>query len=523
MTTHIPIRIHIYLASGDRLQHHARTCSSSCFYTRGKLTQIPFYGAAMLFSEPVFLFIFLPSLLAFYYASPISWRNAVLLFCSLFFYAWGEPFYVFLMLALVAVNYGAATIIGSAHHLLLRRLALLFAIIADVASLAIFKYAGFVSESAAHLLGFLGLPRVPTVSLALPIGISFYTFQAMSYVIDVYAGRAPVQKRFLDLALYIALFPQLIAGPIVRYTCIMEQLGRRSHAVSLFASGIRRFTIGLAKKLLIADVLGRITDPIFASASSGLAPGVAWFGVLAYGGQIYFDFSGYSDMAIGLGRMFGFRFEENFNYPYVSRSITEFWRRWHISLSTWFRDYLYIPLGGNRRGPIHTYRNLILVFFICGLWHGAAWTFVLWGLYHGLFLIIERVGLRRVLDSGPEWCAWTYTQCVVMVGWVLFRAESFDQAAAVFTSMLGMAGANSLSFYVDPALSRVEAAVAIVAAIIGAFPVAQSYKSAFTAGPLSRLAPFLRVAESVAIVMLFVWLECLAVMSQHNPFIYFRF
>ncbi len=320
----------------------------------------------MLFSEPVFLFVFLPTVLLLYFIVPPQWRNGLLLVFSLLFYAWGEPKYILLMLGIIALNYYAAMVIDRTSSSSVRKIALIVSLTANIGALAVFKYLGLILRTVVSLFEHIGLPRLPVIDIALPIGISFFTFQAMSYLIDVYRREVPAQASLFRLALYISLFPQLIAGPIVRYSSIAGQLESRDISLSGFASGSRRFIVGLAKKLLIADALGRLADPVFDADTSGLSTTLAWIGLLAYTGQIYFDFSGYSDMAMGLGQMFGFQFEENVNYPYISRSITEFWRRWHISLSTWFRDYLYISLGGNRAGRATTYRNLVIVFF--GLW-----------------------------------------------------------------------------------------------------------------------------------------------------------
>jgi len=347
----------------------------------------------MLFSEPVFVFLFLPLLLLGYALTPRAAQNTLLLLASLLFYAWGEGFFVLVMLGSIAFNYLVGLLLEAGRgRRRLRPLALLLGVAGNLALLIVFKYAGFLVTNLNLLLAGLKLPALPVPALHLPIGISFFTFQAMSYVIDVYRDRIPVQKHPLRIALYIALFPQLIAGPIVRYQHIARQLTRRVVTRPGLAEGIRRFILGLGKKMLLANVLAVPVDKIFAIPAHQLTTSVAWLGVVCYALQIYFDFSGYSDMAIGLGRMFGFRFLENFRYPYLARTITDFWRRWHISLSSWFRDYVYIPLGGNRRGPLRTYRNLVIVFLLCGLWHGASWTFVAWGLFHGLFLAIERLG-----------------------------------------------------------------------------------------------------------------------------------
>jgi len=476
----------------------------------------------MLFSAPTFLFIFLPTLLVVYFLVPVRLRNAVLLVFSLAFYSLGESSYVLLMLAVIGVNYLAALGVCRFTSPRRRRAILGVGIAGSVLTIAVFKYTGFALGSLNSVLAHFHFPVLPVPHLALPVGISFYTFQAMSYLIDVYRGNTPPERNPFRVALYISLFPQLIAGPIVRYTTIADQITDRRVTLGGFASGAERFIIGLAKKLMVADVLGQLADHVFSLPAGSLTCGVAWIGVLSYTGQIYFDFSGYSDMAIGLGRMFGFQFNENFNYPYISRSVTEFWRRWHISLSTWFRDYLYIPLGGNRNGSIATYRNLWIVFLVCGLWHGAAWTFVAWGLYHGTFLVIERIGFRRVLERTPAVIAWAYTFLVVTLGWVLFRAESFGQAASMAaaladrTTLPGWQGMGQLGF-------SLETAVAAICAVVGSFPVYQWLTRLADRYANLWVAAWWQLVRVVGLAAMVVWLDCLSAMSTHNPFIYFRF
>ncbi len=344
----------------------------------------------MLFSAATFLFLFLPVLLLLYFLCPRRLRNLLLLTASLLFYVWGEKTYVFVLLASIAVNYTLGLWLDGLRTARGRRLAIALAVFANLGLLATFKYAVFLLQNCNVALAALHLAPLPVPNIHLPLGISFFTFHALSYVIDVYRGEVRALKDPIAFALYISFFPQSIAGPIVRYSDLATQLVRRRFFRAGFAEGVRRFIFGLSKKMLIANTLALPADAIFGLPPEGLSAGLAWLGITCYTLQIYFDFSGYSDMAIGLARMFGFDFKENFNYPYVSRSVTEFWRRWHMSLSSWFRDYLYIPLGGNRRGTIHTYFNLLAVFFLCGLWHGASWAFVGWGLYHGGFLVLER-------------------------------------------------------------------------------------------------------------------------------------
>ena len=372
----------------------------------------------MVFSSPIFLFQFLPLLLLVYFLIQTKYNNLALLVFSLVFYAWGEPKNVLLMLASVAVNYGLAIMIDRFPKG--RVPGLVLSIVFNLGALYVFKYFNF---SVNILNQFLTTPLTVPV-IALPIGISFFTFQIMSYVIDVYRKETPVQKNILDLALYISLFPQLIAGPIVRYADVAAQIKDRTSTWDGVHDGLLRFAIGFSKKVLIADQLSSLVDTAFAHSYPSLFGN--WIGMIAYTLQIYFDFSGYSDMAIGLGKVFGFDFLENFNYPYISKSIQEFWRRWHISLSTWFRDYLYIPLGGSRCGTARTYLNLLIVFFLTGLWHGASFNFIVWGLYYAVFLVLERLGFRKVLQKLPALVQHVYTLFIVMLGWVFLRRENLS-------------------------------------------------------------------------------------------------
>ena len=376
----------------------------------------------MVFSNLVFLFIFLPAVLFLYYLSPKAGKNYILLLASLLFYAWGEPVYVLIMLGSICMNYLFARWLDQGKNGFQRKFWLVVSIIANLFVLGIFKYAGFFMENVNKLFHTV----FPVPEIALPIGISFFTFQAMSYVIDVYRKDAVLQKNLFDLALYISLFPQLVAGPIVRYQTVADQITDRIHDWALFESGVKRFLIGLFKKVLIANPIGLVADEIFALSGGDLSTGTAWIGVMAYALQIYFDFSGYSDMAIGLGRMFGFKFLENFNYPYIAQSVTDFWRRWHISLSSWFRDYVYIPLGGNRVRPWKIYCNLFIVWTLTGFWHGASWTFLVWGFYYGVLIALERLFLGKLLAKLYRPLRHLYLLFIVMIGWVFFRADDFS-------------------------------------------------------------------------------------------------
>ena len=393
----------------------------------------------MVFSSVIFIFYFLPVFLIGYWAS--GWRTGVLLAGSAAFYVWGEGAYVLLLGALILANYAGARALARAEAAGRRRAVLAAVVVLDLAVLGFFKYAGFLAETANALLP--GDP-LPKVEVALPLGISFFTFQLISYVADVYWRRVEVERNLLKFATYILMFPHLIAGPIVRFADIRAELHAERRTTGRIGLGIQYFIVGLAQKVLVANAVAPIADHAFGLGAGALDPGTAWLGALAYSLQIYFDFCGYSNMAIGLAFMLGFTFPKNFDHPYASRSITEFWRRWHISLSSWFRDYVYIPLGGNRGGQLKTLRNLLIVFLLTGLWHGAAWTFVLWGLYHGAFLLLERLALGRWLAGAPQAVSRAYTLLAVMVGWVLFRAESLPEAGTYLQAMNGGAGWTGL-------------------------------------------------------------------------------
>lgn len=461
----------------------------------------------MVFSTPIFLFLFLPAVLVLNYIIPkkyIAAKNVVLLIASLFFYAWGEPKNVLLMLLSIAVNYVCGLLLGRFDSDEKKRKVVLWvSVVFNLGLLFFFKYFNFVTG---------GLFPV----IKLPIGISFFTFQIMSYTIDVYRRSVEPQKSLLKLALYISLFPQLIAGPIVRYIDVEKQLTYRECTAEKTARGMIRFSMGLAKKVIVSNTVAAICDGIFGSTNT-VPAFTAWVGVICYALQIYFDFSGYSDMAIGMGHMLGFDFLENFNYPYVSCSVQEFWRRWHISLSSWFRDYLYIPLGGNRRGKVRTYINLIIVFACTGLWHGASFSFIVWGLWHGLFLVIERLGFKKVLDKLPKFIGWIYTMLVVLVGWVFFRADTLPAAMKYLGEMFsfsggvanGMAQFDNLSFIIT------------VIAIVLCTPVYQFLKGKLEKTEVGKKAAF--VIGAVLATGLFILSVIFLTGSGYNPFIYFRF
>jgi alginate O-acetyltransferase complex protein AlgI len=479
----------------------------------------------MLFSSPLFLFLFLPVVLVAYFAMPKGLRNSFLVLASILFYAWGEGVYSVVMLLSMSINYVFGRLIDDYRNQAKWILAL--AVAANLAPLIFFKYMAFFVQNAAPVLQLVGIRNLRIDHAHLPLGISFFTFHSISYLVDIYRRDAAAQRRPIDLALYISFFPQLIAGPIIRYHDIADQLRNRIVRAEDFATGIQRFIIGLAKKVIIANTVAGPADKIFALASDQLTAPLAWLGIICYTLQIYFDFSGYSDMAIGLARMFGFRFLENFNYPYISSSIQEFWRRWHISLSNWFRDYLYIPLGGNRVAPARVYFNLVLVFVLCGLWHGASWNFVLWGALHGAFLIFERLGLARLLARAGRWLAHTYALLIVIIGWVFFRADTLPRAIGYLKAMAGCGRANGVEYnaalYLDNELRLI-----LVLAVIGATPIASRLAKTITSGrhehaPTRWSGWSLSIVSDLYLATIFVVSASYLAAGTYNPFIYFRF
>ena len=468
----------------------------------------------MLFSSIVFLFSFLPAVMILYYLLPVRFRNVILLLASLVFYAWGEPVYLFLMLLSILFNYFSG--LDIARNLQDKRAAkrsLVFNLIINLSVLGFFKYEGFVLDT---LNGILPV-HISYHALPLPIGISFYTFQILSYIIDVYRGNVKVQTNLPNFALYVTMFPQLIAGPIVQYADVDEQLASREVSRTKFGEGSMYFIRGLAKKVLLANTSGMIFTEVSGLAKGNIAVMTAWLGAFAYMFQIYFDFSGYSDMAIGLGKMFGFEFNMNFNYPYVSKSITEFWRRWHISLSSWFRDYVYIPLGGNRVSKIKHIRNLLIVWFLTGLWHGAAWNFVAWGLYYGVILIIEKYLLSPVLDRLPDVVRHIYSIVLVVIGWVLFFSSSFGQAADYIRVMFG-AGAHGFADRESMYLLTSNLILWLIL-IFGSTPLVH-----FRYEHMLRTKKWnTTIINSVVYAALFIVCIAYLVTETYNPFLYFRF
>lgn len=468
----------------------------------------------MLFSSIVFLFTFLPAVMILYYLLPVRFRNVILLLASLVFYAWGEPVYLFLMLLSILFNYFSG--LDIARNLQDKRAAkrsLVFNLIINLAVLGFFKYEGFVLDT---LNGILPV-HISYHALPLPIGISFYTFQILSYIIDVYRGNVKVQTNLPNFALYVTMFPQLIAGPIVQYADVDEQLASREISRTKFGEGSMYFIRGLAKKVLLANTSGMIFTEVSGLAKGNITVVTAWLGAFAYMFQIYFDFSGYSDMAIGLGKMFGFEFNMNFNYPYVSKSITEFWRRWHISLSSWFRDYVYIPLGGNRVSKIKHIRNLLIVWFLTGLWHGAAWNFVAWGLYYGVILIIEKYLLSPVLDRLPDVVRHIYSIVLVVIGWVLFFSSSFGQAADYIRVMFG-AGAHGFADRESMYLLTSNLILWLIL-IFGSTPLVHfRYEHMLRSKKWNTT-----IINSVVYAALFIVCIAYLVTETYNPFLYFRF
>ena len=471
----------------------------------------------MVFSSLLFLFRFLPAVLLAYYILPKRCRNLVLFLSSLFFYAWGEPVYVILILFSTLVDYCMGRIVAHCRGIGREngaKAAVFTSAVINLALLGFFKYGDFFLQIFHQLTGI----AVPKLNLALPIGISFYTFQTMSYTIDVYRGDAKVQKNLIAFGAYVSLFPQLIAGPIIRFKDVAEQLDSRKETISFFCQGILRFMAGLGKKVLIANQVGSLWEEIAAMSTGSLTTATAWLGVLAFTLQIYFDFSGYSDMAIGLGAMFGFTFPENFNYPYESRSITEFWRRWHISLGTWFREYVYIPLGGNRKGIGRQVINLTIVWLLTGLWHGAYLNFVLWGAYYGILLIVEKLLWEPVLKKIPSALQHIYTMLLVMIGWSLFSWQDMADSAGYIKTMFFAGGAgfaNQQTMYLLTSNLTL-----LLAAMIGSLSVLKrvAEKYFFPEETARR-----DVAGIFFIVVMFIACVAMLVNSSYNPFLYFRF
>ncbi|RDJ25548.1 MBOAT family protein [Bosea caraganae] len=492
----------------------------------------------MIFSSAIFLFVFLPIVLVLYYLSDYRFRNVILFAASLFFYAWGEPGYVFLMILSILLNWFTGILIDRVKSRRVAFLILSAGVTINIIILVYFKYfTFFASVIISALSGLYDFGDQPE-AIPLPAGISFFTFHAISYIVDIYRGQAGAIRNPLTMGLYISLFPQLVAGPIIRFHDIAEQLKLRVNSYERFGSGIERFVFGLAKKLLIANPLGQVADAAFATAAADLSTPTAWLGITCYTLQIYFDFSGYSDMAIGLGRMFGFEFPENFNYPYISRSVREFWRRWHISLSTWFRDYLYIPLGGSRASKATMRINLIIVFLLCGLWHGASWNFLVWGAFHGALLSLERGPFGSFQARLPRPLAHAYTIFMVMIGWVFFKADTLSHAVGFLHAMSGLSDAvgiaGDIAPLVTPKLPFVIAAGVLLSTPIATFWARDWRTRRFPSHSkepypsplgewLDKDGPPIFLARALLVPILFALCVSELASATYNPFIYFRF
>lgn len=464
----------------------------------------------MVFSSLVFLFAYLPITLLAYYLVPRQGRNIFLFIVNLIFYGWGEPKLVLLMVFNIFFNYIGGWLVDKYRaDAKKKKLFLILTCVLDIGILAVFKYTGMITETL-NMLPFLNIPEL---KISLPIGISFYTFQTMSYVIDVYRDDAPVSKNFINFGTYVALFPQLIAGPIVRYRDVAEQLVNRRETLEMFTRGVKLFMVGLAKKVIIANTMGTLTTNIFATTDENGVVGT-WVGMIAYTFQIYFDFSGYSDMACGLGNMLGFEFLKNFNYPYIAKSITDFWRRWHISLSTWFKEYVYIPLGGNRKGVKRQILNLLIVWGLTGLWHGAAYNFVLWGLYYGLLLILEKFVLKKFLDRLPSFVQHIYTLFIVIIGWGLFYFTDVGQLGEFMVDLFnfgnGICGNQAFNLIMSNLPMLIIAAVAST-------PLAAMLYNRF------EHTRFMWIPETLYCMGVLAVSTASLVNQSYNPFLYFRF
>ena len=466
----------------------------------------------MVFSSLMFLFIYFPAVLGIYYLAPLKWRNAFLLLANLVFYGWGEPVYILIMILSILIDY--------THGMLVEkyrsddRKARAFVVSSMVFNLALlffFKYYDFLADSLRRIPLFAFLPRL---DVPLPIGISFYTFQTMSYTVDVYRGQAKAQRNIVNFGTFVTLFPQLIAGPIIQYRDLDGQLASREHTEEKFASGARRFVAGLAKKVLLANSIGMLWDVYRATPAAQLTLGGAWLGVIAFAFQIYFDFSGYSDMAVGLGRMLGFEFMENFNYPYISRSITEFWRRWHISLGAWFRNYLYIPLGGNRKGRPRQYLNLLIVWAATGIWHGANWNYLIWGLYFCALLVMEKAFLLRWLERAPRALGHIYALFFILVGWAVFAIEDMNALTGYLSVMLGFSGAGAWSASDGYYLMNYGVLLPVLA--VASTPACAALFKRLPEKAADAIIPLLMLAGLVLSVAYLVD-------ATYNPFLYFRF
>ncbi|MDF2674038.1 MAG: transcriptional regulator [Clostridiales bacterium] len=468
----------------------------------------------MVFSSLTFLFAFLPITILLYFIAPRNLRNLVLLVTSLVFYAWGEPIYLFLMIFTTVFDFLCGLLIEKyRNNRGVAKCIFIISVIVNLGILGFFKYYKFIVFNINSITGL----NIPIIDLPLPVGISFYTFQTMSYVIDVYLNKVKVQRNIVSFGTYVTMFPQLIAGPIVKYGDIAEQLGERKESMGLFGEGVEIFIRGLGKKVLLANDIGILWTAVKATPFQELTVLTAWLGIIGFTFQIYFDFSGYSDMAIGLGKMFGFDIMKNFDYPYISKSITEFWRRWHISLSDWFREYVYIPLGGNRKGRLNQYRNLIIVWLLTGLWHGANWNFILWGLYFGLFLIIEKLFLLKWLENKPNVIKHIYTLLIVIIGWVLFEFENLSKCFGYLKAMFGIGGQG---LYNGQAIYYLYTnAIIFIILIICSTPITLKF--------IEWVKVRFKLVGNTVVPLLYFIIMLLStaylVNESYNPFLYFRF
>ena len=465
----------------------------------------------MLFTSISFLYYFLPALIIIYFITPKKYKNIILLIASLLFYFYGEPKYVFLMILEIIIAYIGAILIDKYKNQ--SKNILIITLFIHVFLLIIFKYTDFIIQT----INDISNANIKLLNIALPIGISFYTFQIMSYLIDVYNGKVKVQRNIIKLATYVSLFPQLVAGPIVRYQTVEKELDNRVHSFNNFAYGIRRFSVGLAKKVLIANALGELCSKTFLADEKTIV--FFWIFGISYMLQLYFDFSAYSDMAIGLGRIFGFHFPENFNYPYISKSITEFWRRWHISLSTWFKDYVYIPLGGNREGKYKQIRNILIVWLLTGIWHGANWTFLIWGLLFGIILIIEKIWLNKFMEKLPSFIRRIYVLFIVMILFIIFNSDNMSVA---LTNIKGLFGMNGEAFVNDYTLHYLKSYLPVlIIALLGSTPFIKILIDKLRKN--KYVNNIINILEPILIVVILVVVTSYLIDNSYNPFLYFRF
>ncbi len=483
----------------------------------------------MVFSSTIFLFLFLPFTLALYFIVPQRFRNLLLLTASLFFYAWGEAVYVLIMLFSIFANYIFGMWVDRVREQRSVKWIIAFSVFLNVGLISMFKYANFIVNNINELLSLINIPQIELSPVHLPLGISFFTFQAISYVIDVYRKDAEAHKDPIKIALYISCFPQLIAGPIVRYRDVAKEIVNRVITLDLFAYGVKRFIIGLGKKLIIANTLAVPTDKIFSISPDELTSPIACIGLVLFALQIYFDFSGYSDMAIGLGRMLGFHFLENFNYPYISRSISEFWTRWHISLSTWFRDYIFISMGGSRTGSVRVYFNLFTIFFLCGLWHGASWNFVIFGMTHGFFMVSERLGFEKWLKKFPRPFAHIYFLVALLLSLVMFRSETIPYIIGYYKAIFGFSSSTGLKYNLGM-FFNVEVTITFILGIIGSVPIIPlitRYKdklsSQLSDNFSNKFNGIFDATEVMALILILILSTLQLSAGTYNPFIYFRF